>query len=153
MENEVEKKAGWKGLSFTQKIIYSVGFIVVMLFILGFIIRLYGNPNVSDNTLNNPMKEETFVVNGLFQRTICWQENKDILVNYELSSTSPIDIIFTPTQKDANDFNETSMHYPSCYIPDTLNNKGSCAIAGNGCLLLLNKKNNSATITLKYSAK
>lgn len=124
----------------------SYWWIIVIVVIIIVWIYLRNQPTSSS------LKETSFVVEGSHQWTSCWNEETNLSINYDLSSNSEVDIIFTPTQKDAADINESSMHYPSCYIPNALTNKATCVIEGKGCLLLLNKKTNQATINLKYSA-
>lgn len=103
---------------------------------------------------NNQKSEIKFVVDAEKSWYTCYNSPSNINLNYELSASSPIDIIFTATEKDAKFLNETSKHYPACYTPDVLEYKGSCIISGNGCFLLLNKNlENSSTISLKYIAK
>ena len=101
---------------------------------------------------NQPDEDVTFIVKyGSWHS--CWNEGSDLTINYDLSSSSAIDLMFTPTKEDAENLTETSQHYPSCYSPNVLKKKGSCNIAGKGCMVLLNKNTNDATVSLKYSAK
>ena len=102
---------------------------------------------------NQPAKDITFLVGGGEHWLTCWDDASNMTIIYDLSSSSAIDLLFTPTREDAENLTETSKHYSSCYIPNVLKNKGSCIIAGKGCMVLLNKNTNDATISLKYSAK
>lgn len=99
-------------------------------------------------------KDIVFVVNAGGHWYSCWSDASNLTVNYEMISTSPIDIVFTPTENDAKFLNETSKHYASCYLPSVLNYKGSCIINGEGCLVLFNKDfSKDTTINLKYSVE
>ena len=100
-----------------------------------------------------PDTNMTFVVGSGERWFNCWNDTLNITVSYDLSSDSPVDLIFTPTQEDIVNLTETSQHYPSCYLPNILKTKGSCITSGTGCIALLNKKTNEATISLKYSAR
>ena len=102
---------------------------------------------------NLPDKDITFVVGPGQHWTSCWNEFSNLNINYDLTSSSPVDLLFTPTREDAYNLTETSQHYASCYSPNVLKNKGVCVIAGKGCIALLNKNTNDATINLIYSAK
>jgi len=102
---------------------------------------------------NIPTNDTTFVVKGGEHWLSCWNEDTTLTIDYDLTSNSAVDLIFTPTREDANVLNETSKHYEVCYVPNVLNNKASCTISGKGCLVLFNKNTNDATVSLKYSAK
>jgi hypothetical protein len=99
---------------------------------------------------NLPDEDKTFVVNPEYWYS-CWNEVSDITINYDLSSSSAVDLIFTPTEEDAKNLSELYWHYPSCYSPNILKNKGSCVIGGKGCMVLFNE--NDAIVSLKYSAR
>jgi hypothetical protein len=115
---------------------------IILIVILGFWIYVY----------NQPDEDVTFVVKPGHWLT-CWEDNSNITVSYDLSSSLAVDLLFTPTREDAENLTATSKHYVSCYISNVLENKGSCVIAGKGCIVLLNKNVDDATIRLKYSAK
>ncbi len=102
---------------------------------------------------NQPTSEEmTFVVVSGHSWTSCYNSTSNLTISYDLASSSAVDLLFTPTNEDAQNLTEASMHYPSCYAPKILNKKGECVIPGNGCIVLLNEKENDATVNLKYSA-
>lgn len=99
-------------------------------------------------------KDITFVINPQSHWYTCWKDTLNLSIDYEISSSYKIDILFTPTEKDAQLSNESYIYYPFCSNQDVLNYKGSCAIDGKGCLVLVNKdSSNAANINLKYSAK
>ena len=102
---------------------------------------------------NIPDNDTTFVVASKGYWHSCYNEISNLTITYDISSSSAIDIIFTPTKKDAENLNETYLHYEACYVPNVLKNKDSCFIVGNGCLVLLNKGKQDVTVNLKYSAK
>ncbi len=102
---------------------------------------------------NQPEEEKSFVVNAFGSWYACWDDTSNININYEISSSSPVNLFFTPTNNDAKSLNETAQYYPSCYSPNILSDAGDCAIAGKGCMVLLNKNINNAIVSLKYSAR
>jgi hypothetical protein len=101
---------------------------------------------------NLPEKDITFVIISGQSWYSCWNEVTTLTINYDLSSSSPVDLMFTPTEGDVTNLNETSQNYPSCYNPNVLKYKSSCNIAGKGCIAIINKNTNDATVNLKYSA-
>lgn len=102
---------------------------------------------------NQPDEDMTFVVGSGQEWYSCWNSTSNISVSYEISASSALDLLFTPSKKDADGLNETHYDYPSCSSPGVLTDKGSCVISGEGCMVLLNKNINDATVSLKYSAK
>jgi hypothetical protein len=102
---------------------------------------------------NLPDKNISFIVEPDTHWLSCWNTVSNLSITYEILSSDPIDIIFTPTKKDAENLNETSLHYETCYMPDVLKTKGECSIHGKGCMVLLNKKTTDATVNLKYSTR
>lgn len=123
---------------------------VVVLIFVGIVVYFFNQPNAQ--VVSTPDRDTTFVVSPGHWYS-CWNDSSNITITYEIASSSALDLIFTPTKEDAENLNETSIHYPSCHFPRVLNDKGSCIIPGNGCMVLLNGNLNDATVTLKYSAK
>jgi hypothetical protein len=115
---------------------------IILIIIIGFWIYVY----------NQPDEDVTFVVKSGYWLT-CWEDASNMTISYDLSSSLAVDLLFTPTREDAENLTATSKHYASCYISNVLENKGSCVIAGKGCIVLLNKNVDDATVSLKYSAK
>ncbi len=126
-----------KEKSFEQK----YWWIILLIIIIGFIyIR------------SLPDEDITFLIKSGEYSTRCWSEDSDLTITYDISSSSAIDLVFTSGPEDAENINKTSYYYNSCYFQNILNNKGDCLIEGDGCLLLINKGTQDATVHLKYSA-
>lgn len=117
------------------------------------------NNGITGNSIRNPQEKEikdtTISIKALERWFLCWQEDStsNLNINYELSSNQAIDVIFTPTKNDIENFNENSKHYSTCYAPSVLKNNGDCIIQGTGCMALYNKGLGNAIVDLKYSAE
>jgi len=152
----MDRKEKNKNSSLWIKILIYAFWIYILIIIINILIDFY---IPSD-------KDITFVIPSEQPWISCYNDVSSITINYDLSSSSAVDLIFTPTQEDAGKYIAISwglanlsenyqypQNYASCRISNVLKNKGSCVIAGKGCMLLLNKNTNDATISLKYSAR
>lgn len=104
-----------------------------------------------------PMEDKTFAIDSGHIWYSCWEDKSNIIISYELISDSPVNLYFTPTKQDAENFlsmNVTSINtYPSCHAPNALSDKGDCIISGGGCIVLDNSQETDARVNLKYKAK
>ena len=134
----------------TVKII--VGFVFAIFLVVGAIILWNIGTEIGKSWETGTLdKDITFVIKSGLPWTSCYNSTSAIVITYDLSSSSAVDLIFTPTKKDIENLNSTSQHYSSCYLPNILKTKGGCTISGEGCMALLNRNLEDATIRLKYS--
>ncbi len=125
---------------------FSYWWIIILIIAIGIWIYARNQPSQPDIDI-------TFVVKFWQPWIYCYNDSSNVTITYDVSSSSAVDLIFTPTKEDAENLSETSQYYPSCYIPNVLKNKGGCIIAGKGCMVLLNKNIDDATVNLRYSAR
>lgn len=155
MENEGIKENKWKSWNPFQKTAFIIGLLVLIFFVIGVVDLVRTKLTTTGYSVYydvKPDKDITISVPSTQHWISCWDEITPLTIKYDLTSSTAVDLIFTPTMEDANNLSETSKHYQVCYQPSILKNKGSCNIDGKGCIVILNKNLNDATVSLKYTA-